>query len=379
MNLAGRSLWQNWAILLALSAVVTGAFVAIHLPAAMMLGPMISGIMLGANGAKLHIPNWLLTICFGIVSCLIARSIDPPLLRLVLAEWPVFLLGSLLTIVFGLALGVVMARMRMMPGTTAIWGSAPGAVMIMLVMAKEARADVQLVAVMQFLRVVIVAGLAALVALLFGTPSGSIVAMSAVAPVPFAWWPFLATLALGTGSAFLGHRIPFPGAAMLIPMFAAIILSNTGLLVITQPDWMLICAYVLFGWSVGLGFTRESLVHAGRLLPHIIGFILILTAMCAGLGYAMHLVLGTDMLTAFLATSPCGMDLIAVIAASTHVDMSLVMGMQVGRFLIISFVGPVCIAMIARSVERSLDASGTPAAPVVAGEEVDIESAEPFE
>jgi membrane AbrB-like protein len=380
LNLRDRSPWQLWSILLLVSAAVTGAFVAIHLPAAMMLGPMISGIVLGANGAKLHIPNWLLTICFGIVSCLIARSIDPPLLRLVLAQWPVFLFGSLFTIIFGLALGVMMARLRVMPGTTAIWGSAPGAVMIMLVMAKEARADVQLVAVMQFLRVVIVAGLAALVALIFGRSSGGTGALLAVAAAPFSWWPFLATLALGTGAAFFGQRLPFPGASMLIPMFAAIALSNSGLLVITQPDWMLICAYVLFGWSVGLGFTRESLVHAGRLLPHIIGFILILTTMCAGLGYGMHLVLGTDMLTAFLATSPCGMDLIAVIAASTHVDMSLVMGMQVGRFLIISFVGPTCIAIIARWVERSLEGDPPMLLPPVSPDgEIDPESAEPFE
>jgi len=379
MNLRDRPVWQLWGVLLAVSAAITGAFLAIHLPAAMMLGPMISGVVLGANGARLHIPSWLLTICFGIVSCLIARSIDLPLLHLVLAEWPVFLFGSLLTIAFGLILGVMMARLRLLPGTSAVWGSAPGAVMIMLVMAREARADVQLVAVMQFLRVVIVAGLAALVALFFGTPSGAAASMSAVAPVPFTWGAFVGTLALGTGAAFLGHRLPVPGASMLVPMFSAILLSNMGVLVITQPNWMLICAYVFFGWSVGVGFTRESLIHAGRLLPHIIGFILILTAMCAVLGYGMHLAIGTDMLTAFLATSPCGMGLIAVIAASTHVDMSVVMGMQVGRFLIVSFAGPPVIAIIGRWVERSLAAEGAPLPPLMADDDVDLETAEPFE
>lgn len=379
MNLRDRSPTMLWAMLIGISAVITGGFIAIHLPAAMMLGPMISGIIMGANGARLHIPNWFLTICFGIVSCLIARSIDPTLLRLVAAEWPLFLISSILVIVFGLGLGVIMARTRMMPGTTAIWGSAPGAVTVMLVMAQEARSDVQLVAVMQFLRVIIVSGLAAVIALLFGTPTGSALAISAVAPVPFSWWPFLATLALGAGGAMLGHRLPIPGASMLVPMFAAIVLSNTGALVITQPDWMLIGAYVAFGWSVGLGFTRESLIHAGQLLPRMVGFTLILTALCAALGYGLHLALGTDMLTAYLAMSPSGMDLIAVIAASTHVDMSLVMGMQVARFLMISFIGPPIIGLIARWVERKLAEEGVPVTPVVADEEVDLESAEPFE
>ncbi|RYD89270.1 MAG: hypothetical protein EOP61_31980 [Sphingomonadales bacterium] len=227
----------------------------------------------------------------------------------------------------------------------------------------------------------IVAGLAAVIALLFGTPSGGAVTMSAMPPVPFAWGPFVATLALGTGAAMLGHRLPVPGASMLVPMFGAILLSNSGVLVITQPDWMLAAAYIAFGWSVGLGFTRESLIHAGRLLPRIVAFILILTAMCAVLGYGMHLALGTDLLTAFLATSPAGMDLIAVIAASTHVDMSQVMGMQVGRFLLISFIGPPCIGLVARWVERSLASDPAYSGPVPTTPDagIDLETAEPFE
>ena len=382
MNLAGRPRLMLCALLVALSALVTGGFVAVHLPAAMMLGPMIAGIILGANGARLSIPPRLLTICFGIVSCMIARSIDPALLRLVATHWPVFLFGSALVIAFGLMLGVAMARLRLLPGTTPVWGSAPGAVTIMLVMAAEAGADVQLVAVMQFLRVVIVAGVAAVVALVFGTPSGAGVSMSAMAPVPFLWGPFLATLALGTFGALMGQRLKIPGASMLIPMFSAIILSDSGTLVITQPSWMLMGAYILFGWSVGLGFTRETVIHAGKLLPRIVAMILLLMLLCAGLAFAMHVLLGTDPLTAFLATSPAGLDLIAVIAASTHVDMSQVMGMQVARFLLISFAGPTCVGLIARSVERALAreprvvAAAVPATP---DEGIDLELAEPFE
>ena len=37
-----------------------------------------------------------------------------------------------------------------------------------------------------------------------------------------------------------------------------------GLFTITLPPWLLAVSYTLLGWSIGLGFTREILVHASR-------------------------------------------------------------------------------------------------------------------
>ena len=45
------------------------------------------------------------------------------------------------------------------------------------------------------------------------------------------------------------------------------------------------------------------------------------------------MVAGVDPLTAYLATSPGGSDSIAIIAASTNVDVSFVMAMQTVRML----------------------------------------------
>jgi len=47
-----------------------------------------------------------------------------------------------------------------------------------------------------------------------------------------------------------------------------------------------------------------------------------------------------DPLTAYLATSPGGADSVAIISASTPVDVPFVMAMQMSRFLIILFLGP---------------------------------------
>jgi hypothetical protein len=48
----------RWAALLALSMFVSLIWGAAGLPAALLLGPMISGIVFGVNGLRLDVPRW---------------------------------------------------------------------------------------------------------------------------------------------------------------------------------------------------------------------------------------------------------------------------------------------------------------------------------
>jgi uncharacterized protein len=70
--------------------------------------------------------------------------------------------------------------------------------------------------------------------------------------------------------------------------------------------------------------------------------------MCGGLAFALHEAAGTDALTAYLATSPGGADAVAIIAASSPVDVSFVMAMQIGRLLLVILIGPTLARMVAR-------------------------------
>ena len=63
---------------------------------------------------------------------------------------------------------------------------------------------------------------------------------------------------------------------------------------------------------------------------------------------ALHKFAGIDPLTAYLATSPGGANSVAIIAASSDVDVPFVMAMQIGRFLVILMIGPTLARFIAR-------------------------------
>ena len=90
------------------------------------------------------------------------------------------------------------------------------------------------------------------------------------------------------------------------------------------------------------------MLHAAKQLPKIFASIFTLIAMCGGLGFALHEAAGTDPLTAYLATSPGGADAVAIIAASSPVDIPFVMAMQIGRLLMVILIGPSLARMIAR-------------------------------
>jgi membrane AbrB-like protein len=286
-------------------------------------------------------------IAQGFIGCLVARSIGPGILPTMLRQWPVFVVCVGGVIVFSTVLGGLLARWKVLPGTTAIWGSTPGAATVMVLLAEAFGGDVRLVAFMQFLRVGLVALVASAIARL-AIPGGG------GAPAAVDWFPavaaspFAETVALGVVGSIAGARLKIPAGALLAPLFIGVVLSGSQVIAITLPPWLMAGSYALVGWAIGLRFTRAIVLYAARMFPKILASVLALIALCGVLAYALHLVTGTDALTAYLATSPGGADSIAIIAASSKVDLPFVMAMQTARFLLVLLIGPALSRTMAR-------------------------------
>jgi uncharacterized protein len=107
----------------------------------------------------------------------------------------------------------------------------------------------------------------------------------------------------------------FPAELWLVPLVAGAVVHWSGVVSIELPEWLLAAAYALIGWKIGLGFTREVLRYASRALPKILLSIAVLIVFCGGLAFVLMRVFGVDPLTAYLATSPGGIDSVAIIAA----------------------------------------------------------------
>jgi membrane AbrB-like protein len=217
----------------------------------------------------------------------------------------------------------------------------------MVVMAAEFGADARLVAFMQYFRVACVAGLASAVATVSAGRAGL--------PAPEVHWfapihfhAFLPTLLLAAGGAAVGRAFRLPSGPMIVTLFAGAILHISGTMEIELPRWLLTATYALLGWSVGLHFTPSILAHALKAFPKVLLNVVLLISFSAGVGYILTQTLGIDTLTAYLATSPGGLDSVAIIAASSHVDVPFVMSLQTIRFLTIVIAGPPVARFLAR-------------------------------
>jgi membrane AbrB-like protein len=334
-------------VLVVLSGLLALGFEIVRLPAALMLGPMIGAILLAMAGTSLRVPQPFVLVAQAVIGCMIAHTIPPTIVGAVLRGWPLFVAVVVVVIAASGVLGWLLTRWRVLPGTTAVWGSSPGAATAMMLMAAAYGADIRLVAFMQYVRVLLVALLATIVARLWTTGT----AASAVPPTWFPaiqWVPAVETLALvalGTLSARL-RRVP--AAPLLVPLGLGMALQDAGLISIQLPPWLLVASYAVVGWSTGLGFNRAILVHAARALPQILASILALIAVCGGLAALLVVVAGVDPLTAYLATSPGGADSAAIIALASHVDVAFVMAMQTTRLVLVLLIGPSLAGFIAR-------------------------------
>src|SRR6202167_1447034 len=337
----------KWTILLLVSLAFIVPLELIHLPAALLLGAMAAAILVAVFDGKLAVPYWPYVLAQGLIGCLVARSIGPAILVTMLKQWPLFLAGVCSVLLISSSLGALLARWKVLPGTTAVWGSTPGAATVMVLMSEGFGGDPRLVAYMQFLRVMLVAIVASVVARLWVAPGG-------LARAAIDWFPAVAagplweTMALAVFGAIAGAKSRIPAGALLVPLFAGMALSCTHVMTITLPSWLMAGCYALGGWAIGLPLSREIVIYAARVFPKILASTLTLIALCGGLAVLLHLIVGTNPLTAYLATSPGGADSVAIIAASSHVDMPFVMAMQMARFILVLLVGPALAKAVAR-------------------------------
>jgi membrane AbrB-like protein len=315
-------------------------------PAALLLGPIVAGIVIATARGSLAIPQWPFLFAQGAVGSMIASRFSPSLVSSIGGDWILYLVVTACVLAASSLIGWTLARWHVLPGTTAVWGTSPGAATAMIVMAEAYGADSRLVAFMQYLRVVLVASLAPAVAH-FGAPHVATAATS-LWFAPIHGIRFAETLALVFGGAAAGRVLAIPAGGLLVPFAVGSVLNVAGLLKPELPPWFLAASYALIGWKVGLRFTRDILAYAARVLPRVLASTLTLIGVCGLIAVALTHFVGIDLLTAYLATSPGGADSVAIIAASSgKVNFAFVMALQMVRAVTVLFIGPPLAKFIA--------------------------------
>ena len=116
-----------------------------------------------------------------------------------------------------------------------------------------------------------------------------------------------------------------------------------------MPFWVPSGASIILGWYVGLGFSRRLLVSAFRMLPRLLVSTVLLISLCGFAAWMMAVFMHTDPLTAYLATSPGGLDSVILIALGSHADVPFVVAVQTMRLFAVILFGPWIARLICRN------------------------------
>jgi membrane AbrB-like protein len=317
-----------------------------HVPAALMLGPMVAGMVIATYRPGPQLPRGATVVAQAVLGCLIAHAMSPHLLVALAPRWPILLGMNLLVVLGILGLGIIATRMQFLPGTAGIWGMSPGGAAAMVMLSEAYGSDKRVVAVMQYLRLVCAVLAVILVGSMLGTPHVGPPTMMLPGPGTD-WLPhvdiraFATTIVLATAGVALALLLRKPTLVIFVPIFTGIALQSAGWVAPEVPPLLSAAAFGAIGWHIGLSFTRASLLHCARLLPRILAGIAAILLLCAALSVLFSRLAHVDFVTAYLAINPGGADVVMVMAASVAVDLPLVMAMQISRLLLVIALAPI--------------------------------------
>jgi len=318
------------------------------LPAGWLVGPMLVALAL-ALAWKEHptVPRWGRTASLAVVGGMLAATFRPSVLPLVAGHWlPVTLVvGG--TLFLSLGAGLLLSGLVRIDRKTAALGALPGAASGMLAISDPLGADARLVALMQYTRVVVVVVTATLVGRLVAgaspqpisaqglqaAPGGVDLLVQGTVPT------YAVTVLVAVLGALAGTRLRLPAGALLGPLILGVALAELGVVYLAWPPGVPQAAYLVLGLWVGLLFDGASVKRAGQLFPFVLASAVGLVLACAVLGWALAALTGIDGMTAYLATTPGGIESVAIVALGTGADAPLVLAVQMLRLLAVVFAG----------------------------------------
>lgn len=347
---------QRWQRLADLAAVVAGAvagtfaFAALGLPSPALFGGLLAGLVRAlAVRRRVVLPESATTAGQAVVGVAMGALVDPETLRAVAENWLPVVLVTVATLALSLAAGLVLQLQRGISPVTGTFAMIAGGASGIIVMARDLGADERMVAVLQYLRVLLIVALMPVVAaLVYGaSPSGSGAVVGGAGPD----WPLglLFTAGCGVVGLVAGRLVRLPVASLLGPMVVAAAVDVGGWSRGAEvPELVGTAAFLVIGLQVGLSFTRGSLRTIGRALPLALVTLAALGVACAGLGAVLSAATGVSALDGYLATTPGGLYAVLATATDTGSDTTFVLAVQVFRLFVMLLSAP----LVARVLRR---------------------------
>jgi membrane AbrB-like protein len=338
---------------------VTAGFTTLGLPTPALFGGLLVGLIRAlAFRRGVAMPAAAMTAGQAVIGVSMGALVDPETLRAVAVNWLPVLLVTVATLLLSLAAGLVLRLHRGISPVTGAFSMIAGGASGIIAMANDLGADARMVAVLQYLRVLLIVALMPVVAtVLYGASPGGSSAVDGGSPAQ--WTVGLGfTVGCSVVGLLVGRLVRLPVAALLGPMVAAAVVDISGVGPgVEVPGLVESAAFLVIGLQVGVSFTQESLRIIGRALPLALATLTVLVVACAGLGAVLAETTGVSALDGYLATTPGGLFAVLATASDTGADTTFVLAVQVLRLFVMLLSAPL-VARVLRGRGRPPASSG---------------------
>ena len=232
------------------------------------------------------------------------------------------------------ALGFVIYRRLGIGRREALYGAVPGGLIESVTLAEAAGADVPVVTVLQFLRLI---GTILAVPFLFWGITGHAVGSASGAVLPGGALTLadagLLVVAAVVGAA-VARALRFPGWIIVGPLIASAAMHAAGWVQGVPPGWLVAVTQVVLGTGLGARFAgvqRAVLLRAGRAaVANGVAALVLAFAFAEGLHWAV----GEPVAAVFLAFAPGGLAEMSLIALSLQMSIIFVTAHHVVRIVL---------------------------------------------
>ncbi len=313
---------------------------ALHLPLGLLLGSLLATGLPAALGWRpfgltLHVPASTRNFFIPIIGVAIGGAFTPAVLAQMPGWWP-SLLALCLYIPLAHFIGYrIYRRFGPLPPTTAFFGAVPGGLIESVVLGEEAGADVQMLALLQFLRLILT-----IVAVPLGfawatghsVGSGGGASLSGAKALGLGDAAFLGVVAVA--GYFVGHRLRLPAAVMTGPLIASAAVHLGGWVEGVPPGWAVGATQIVVGSVLGArfaGMPKGALPMAFRLALLNVSAALVLAF---GFSLAVAPMVGVSPSGVFLAFAPGGLTEMSLVALSLQISVVYVTAHHVARIVL---------------------------------------------
>lgn len=330
----------RWAVVSLATVAVALVFAASGLPSPFLLAGFVVGIGYALLGrTRLETPRRADVAAQGVIGVTAGSFLQRSTVGAVGAHIGPVVVVSILTVALSVAAGLVLARISSVDRPTAAFGMIAGGAAGIIALSRDLGADERLVAVMQYVRVMIIVAVTPAVAIsVFGMrrlPHGV-----AGGPSWSAHGVVYLAVSLAAGLV-LARLLHLPGGSILGPMLAAAAVSLAyRRLVGPIPAAITDPALAVIGLGVGMRFTPVAVREAGKMLPRTIAVILGMLCASAGFGVALAAAADVRPLDGYLATTPGGLTAVVALTLGTNTNTTFVVSVQVIRTFLMLLAAP---------------------------------------